>query len=66
LITDRYFNAQRTLEVIHLIRVHGVSCDFFVTGGQIHTDFHAGAKLKSSAQGLITLTTYRMGMLIGF
>jgi MFS family permease len=34
--------------------------------GQIYTDAHAGKKYKSSAQGLITLATYGVGMLIGF
>ncbi|MEC7619686.1 MAG: MFS transporter, partial [Bacteroidota bacterium] len=30
------------------------------------TDFKAGEKVKSAAQGLITLATYGVGMLIGF
>ena len=38
---------------------------FFVSG-QIYTDFKAGEKFKSAAQGLITLATYGIGMLIGF
>lgn len=48
------------------IALHGVCYDFFFVSGQIYTDFHAGAKYKSSAQGLITLATYGVGMLIGF
>ena len=36
------------------------------SSGQIYTDFKAGEKFKSTAQGLITLATYGVGMLIGF
>lgn len=48
------------------IALHGVCYDFFFVSGQIYTDTKAGAKYKSSAQGLITLATYGVGMLIGF
>ncbi len=48
------------------IALHGVCYDFFFVSGQIYTDAHAGVKYKSSAQGLITLATYGVGMLIGF
>ncbi len=48
------------------IALHGVCYDFFFVSGQIYTDSHAGIKYKSSAQGLITLATYGIGMLIGF
>jgi MFS family permease len=37
-----------------------------MASGQIYTNSRAGDKYKSAAQGLITLATYGVGMLIGF
>ena len=62
-----YGNAgENTWMLLFGIILHGICYDFFFVSGQIYTDFKAGAKYKSSAQGLITLATYGLGMLIGF
>jgi nucleoside transporter len=62
-----YGNAGGLLSLLILgIALHGACYDFFFVSGQVFTDSKAGPRHKSAAQGLITLATYGVGMLIGF
>lgn len=47
------------------IILHGVCFDFFYVTGQIYTDSKAGERIKASAQGMLTMATYGVGMWIG-
>jgi nucleoside transporter len=62
-----YGNADDGIILLLLgIALHGICYDFFFVSGQIYTNAKAGEKVKNAAQGLITLATYGVGMLVGF
>ncbi len=61
-----YGTADNTPWMLYLaILLHGVCYDFFFVSGQIYIDKKAGTTIKAQAQGLITLATYGIGMLLG-
>ncbi|MCR8931405.1 MULTISPECIES: MFS transporter [unclassified Pseudomonas] len=59
-------NADLAFMLFTGIALHGICYDFFFVSGQIYTDAKTPERYRSSAQGLITLATYGVGMLIGF
>src|SRR4051812_44448275 len=61
-----YGDAQANLWMFFAgIVLHGVCFDFFFVTGQIYTDSKADIRIQSSAQGMITMATYGIGMWIG-
>lgn len=55
-----------TFMLILGIALHGICYDFLFVVGQIYTNTIAGERYKASAQGLVTIAMYGIGMLIGF
>lgn len=47
------------------IILHGICYDFFFVTGYMYTEKKAGDKIKNAAQGLFTLASYGLGMVIG-
>src|SRR5688572_24685633 len=61
-----YGNATSAEWMLYMgILLHGICFDFFFVSGMIYSDQKAGDRIKSQAQGLISLATYGLGMLIG-
>lgn len=61
-----YGDIESLVPMLYLgIILHGVCYDFFFVTGQIYVDQAAPKEIQASAQGLITLITYGIGMLIG-
>lgn len=61
-----YGNSESLVWMYYIgIILHGICYDFFFVTGQIYVDNAAPKHLQASAQGLITLLTYGLGMLIG-
>lgn len=61
-----YGNATSAEWMLYLgILLHGICFDFFFVSGMIYSDQKAGERIKSQAQGLISLATYGVGMYIG-
>ncbi len=61
-----YGNNDELVFMLYLgLFLHGLCYDFFFVTGQIYVDNTAAESIRSSAQGLIMLVTYGIGMYIG-
>ena len=61
-----YGNNESLVWMLYIgIILHGICYDFFFVTGQIYVDNAAPKEIQASAQGLITIITYGIGMLIG-
>ena len=61
-----YGNNEELVWMLYIgIILHGICYDFFFVTGQIYVDNTAPKAIQASAQGLITIITYGIGMLIG-
>jgi nucleoside transporter len=59
-------NTDGNMWMIYLgIILHGICYDFFFVTGYMYTEKKAGEKIKNAAQGLFTLASYGIGMVIG-
>lgn len=61
-----YGNAEGGMWMFYLaILLHGICYTFFFFAGSIYTDSVAPPALRNTAQGLLTLLTYGVGMFLG-
>ena len=65
----RYFlfsyGAGSNAMLIAAVILHGICYDFFFVTGQLYTDKKAPLEIRASAQGIIALLTYGVGMFVG-